>query len=124
MIASVTATDALDVCLGDGWTVDVTVALSGSLGSRFEIEVWRKAWTDPASEPGAYSFFLRRTTAGTYAAIDGDFLFGSSGTGATETRRRKYMARIVPAGSANGTGPFCDDKESAQLSRTGKLCTL
>jgi len=122
-VSSVTPTDSVGACLTVGWVVNLAVAISGSLGTRFEIEIWRKAWTSPASEPASYTFFARKTSAGTYSGIDGDMLFSSSGTGASETRHRKYMARIVPASSANGAGPFCDSLESSQLSRTANLCT-
>lgn len=110
------------VCLSTGWRVSVEIGVTGSL-TGFEIEIWSKEWKDAESEPSTYTYVSRQTSTGTYV-IETDVDFSTAGTGASETRRRKAIAYIVPASSDTGSGDTlsCDSLASTQLNRTANIC--
>lgn len=116
-ISTATSTEtSWGVCPND-WTIDVDATFS-STPSEFEVEWWR------AVDSGGTSFaYWRRRTLTSPEATDTEGQFGSDGSGNPRTEYRKYKARIVPAASPNGAGPFCDDQETTpQISRTGGDC--
>ena len=127
-VTAVSLSDSLDTCAGlGGWAVDVQVTYTGSFGSGFELELWRKAWQDGDSEPGSFTFYSRKTSVGaspvTFSDEETKDFFGSNDQGSgSVTERRKFLARVVPSYSANGAGPFCDDKDSTQLNRLMYNC--
>lgn len=109
-------------CLSTGWRVTCTVGITGSIGT-FEIEIWTKEWKDAESEPASYTYVNRYTSAGA-KLIETDLDFSTAGTGASETRRRKAIAYIVPGSSSAGSGDTsaCDSLASTQLNRTANIC--
>lgn len=117
-ISTATATEtSWGTCAAVGeWVVTVNASFS-STPSEFELEWWRA--TDAAGT--SFSFWRRRTLASP-SATDTKSTWGSDGEGSPHTEYRKYKARIVPASSENGAGPFCDDEETSQLSRYGGDC--
>jgi hypothetical protein len=115
-ISTATATETQWGACPNNWEITLAATFSGT-PSGFEMEWWRAM--DAAGTNFVYWTRKALTSPG---AVDTLMTFGSDGEGSPRTEYRKYKARIVPASSANGAGPFCDDMETSQHSRSGGDC--
>jgi hypothetical protein len=115
-IVTATATETTWGACPNDWVITLAASFS-SIPAGFELEWWR------ATDSGGTNFaFWQRKALSSPGTTDTQHTFGSDGSGDPRTEYRKYKARIVPAASANGAGPFCDDQETSQLSRAGGDC--
>lgn len=125
--AAPTLSDVIDTCAGGGgWQVSAAWTYTGAQ-TGFEFEIWSKYWIDPGAEPGSFSFNERVTpaayTSGSSYEFDDDRFAGSSGDGPWTDANWKVEIRVVPEGSSDGAGPFCQISDpSTTLSRSHKVC--
>ncbi len=108
----------------DGTDWNLTWALSGSLGSHWVVEVWRKEWEDAESEPGSFSY-LAGSRGATSVFTYSDELAASDGLGTTITYHKRAELRVVPVESAEGSGDVtCESDNVTDSSATINECTV